>query len=781
MDPAADAVIISKMRSRMDSIHIKEHRPAVALVLSGGGAKGAAHVGVLRYLEEEGIPIDMVCGTSIGGLVGGMVGLGYDSNFMDSLFRHQDWSRMLTDKIDRSYLSYSRKRYRETYSLAIPFHYSKKDFQSRIDDQILYVDGGNHTVFGENNLASSLPSGYVYGFNINNLLSSVSVGYQDPMSFADLPIPYFCVAADMVSLKAKNWSSGSLKDAMRSTMSIPGLFKPVRYRGTILVDGGTRNNFPVDLARAMGADIVIGVDLSDKNLTYSQVNNLGDILMQFIDMLGKTTFDKNVGEADVFIKPAISEYNMLSFNAEAIDIMIDRGYAAARLKAEEIAEVKGLTKDSHTKLQSHRAVDIGRTPIPIYSIEFKGLSNSESRLLHRKIKLKAGDKVTKKDMEHVMSLIEATGCFSSVSYDILGHEAPYRLVINCAKGPRHQFGMGVRLDNEEWPSFIFNVGLNAHKLSGAKLDLDAKIGRSQKLSVRSALDIAWLPTINLDASIRNVSSTLITDLSTVGDEARWWGHAERLYLSNIKWTSMDFKVGAQFRQYFLPYGTTYGASIYSMDYLLTRGGYLGFFGDGTVYTYDRYNYPSKGVNLTFGYDYDFIKIKHDNFTPLHTAYLNFATVLPLGKHLALVPDMHFRALLGSPEKPGHEKSPDPTYSYAHQNYVGGVLADRYIDGQIPFIGFGNVYQAAPYVASLNLGLRVQFGKNVFVTATGGYFREEETIAGIVDTFLPTLWGAGFEIGINTAIGPVKLLTNWSDRFHDWKRDVGLYISFGYDF
>lgn len=765
----------------MDSIHIKEHRPAVALVLSGGGAKGAAHVGVLRYLEEQGIPIDMVCGTSIGGLVGGMTALGYDSMYLDSLFRHQDWSRMLTDRIDQSYYSYSRKRYKETYSLAIPFHYAKKDFQSRIDDQILYVDGGKHSVLGENSLASSLPSGYVYGFNVNNLLSSVSVGYQDAMSFADLPIPFFCVAADIVSLKAKNWSSGSLKDAMRSTMSIPGLFKPVRYRGTILVDGGVRNNFPVDIARAMGADIVIGVDLSDLNLTYSQVNNLGDILMQFIDMLGKTTFDKNVGEADVFIKPVLSEYNMLSFTPDAIDTMIDRGYAAASRKAEELAEIKELTKGADMSLQSPRATDIGQEAVPVYSIEFTGLTNSESRMLHRKIKLKAGDSVTKDEMQRVMSLIQATGCFSSVTYNILGHEAPYRLVINCVKGPRDQFGMGVRLDTEEWPSFIFNVGLNAHKLSGVKLDLDAKIGRNQMFSVRSALDVSWLPTLNLDATLRNVSSTLITDLGEVGNEARWWGHAERLYLSNISWTSVDIKAGVQLRQFFLPYGTAYGASIYSMDYLLTRGSYLGYFANGTVYTYDRSNYPSRGVDLNFGYENDFRKLKSTSFSPLRTAYLNFTSVVQMGKHFALVPDLHMRALFGNPEKPSHDKSPDLTYSLAHQNYVGGMLANRYIPGQIPFIGFGDVYQADPYVAVLGMGLRAQIGRNLFLTASGAYFREEENLSGFLDTLLPTLWGAGFEIGYNTPIGPIKVVTSWSDRFHDWKRDLGLYVSFGFDF
>ena len=782
MDPQADAAIIARMRARMDSIHAAQHRPTVALVLSGGGAKGSAHVGVLRYLEEQGIPIDMICGTSMGGLVGGIASLGYDSHYMDSLLRNQDWGVMLSDKIDQSYYSYARKRYRETYLVAIPFHYSKKDFQTRIDDQVQYIDNGASGNFGQNSFACSLPSGYVYGFNVNNLFSSLSVGYQDNIAFEDLPIPFFCVATDMVSLKAKNWSSGSIKDAMRSTMSIPVLFKPVRSKGTILTDGGTRNNFPVDLARAMGADIVIGVDLSDQDRAFSQVNNLGDIVMQFVTMLGKNTFDKNVGETDVFIKPVLTGYNMLSFTPEAIDTMINRGYVAARLKAEEIAEIKGLTKDAVTTLQGPPAVDIGRTPVLIENVDFKGLTKSEARMLQRKIKFKPGGKISKTSMEHMMSIIEATGSFSSVTYSVLGQNEPYSLLFDCVRGPRNQFGMGVRLDTEEWPSFIFNLGLNAHKLSGFKLDMDAKVGRNQKFGMRAALDLSWMPTINLEASVRNISSTLSTDLNRVGAAARWWGHAEKLYLSNIRWTSVDFNVGAQYRQYFLPYATTYGESVYNLNPGLMQGAYVGMFANGSIYTYDRYHYRLKGTYMTFGYDYDFAKIGSPSFTPLQTVYVNYSAVWRIiGSWVVLLPDVHVRFLMGSPFRTVAGGAVDPTFWMAHGSYVGGVMPDRYIDGQMPFIGFGNAYQAGPIAATANLGLRLRLGQNLFVTATGGYFREENKLEDVITTVLPTLWGAGLEVGYNTPIGPIKVLGYWSDRFHETKYDLGMYISLGFDF
>lgn len=780
VSPDADAEIIAKMRLRMDKIHKEQRRPTVGLVLSGGGAKGSAHVGVMKYLKEQEIPVDAIFGTSMGGLVGGISALGYSPDFMDSLLRSQDWSVMLTDKIDRSYYSYQRKLYRETYILSVPFHYAKQDFQSRIDEQVRYGDSRSGAEFGTNNLMSSLPSGYVYGFNVNNLLSSLSVGYQDDMCFADLPVPFFCVAADMVSVKAKNWSSGSLKTAMRSTMSIPGMFKPVRTDGLVLVDGGVRNNFPVDLAKAMGCDIIIGVSLSDKAPSYSQINNLLDIVSQFITMLGYESMSKNKGATDVFIKPDLDGYNMMSFSTAAIDTMIHRGYVAAEARADELAEVKKLMKDAKPYLNAAPAVDINRTPVQICAVEFKGLTNSESRFMHRQIKTKVGSYVTKADMDRMMSVIEATGCFSSVTYSILGSSEPYRLVFDCVKGPRHQFGLGMRFDTEEWASFIFNVGFNAHKLNGVKFNIDAQVGRTQMLGGRMSLDVSWLPTLNLDAKVMNVSASLYPVLNNGTQEAKWGGHAERLYLSNIKWKNVDFNLGAQYRYYSLSSTTSFGEDIYNTNPELTKGGFLGFFGNGTVYTMDRSYYPSRGVKLTFGGEYDFKKYAAATFDPLLTGYLSFNSVVRLGSRFALLPEVNLRAILDSSFTPAGYDETNSNFSISHKNYVGGVIPGRYIDGQIPFIGFGNVYMAGPMAGVVQLGLRAQAFNNFYITATGGAFKECFEYADLKN-LMPTLFGAGVELAYVTPVGPVKVLGTWSPRNGKFNKDAGFYISLGFDF
>ena len=252
-DPKADSIFFVKMQKKMDKIRREQHRPTVALVLAGGGAKGASHIGVLKYLEEKGIPVDFVAGTSMGGLMGGMYSLGYSATEIDSLVRSIDWNMMMSDKIPMEYYSYERKVYKGTYLLDIPFT-------------------GAHFL-------RSLPSGILYGLNVYNMLGAVSVGYQQDIDFTELPIPFCCVATEMVTQKEKRWTSGSFVNALRSTMSIPAYFTPVRIDSMILSDGGTKNNYPADIAKAAGADIIIGVLLTSP-LDYEGVNNVATLLSQ---------------------------------------------------------------------------------------------------------------------------------------------------------------------------------------------------------------------------------------------------------------------------------------------------------------------------------------------------------------------------------------------------------------------------------------------------------------------------------------------------------------------
>lgn len=208
-------------------------RPKVGLVLSGGGAKGAAHIGVLKYLEEAGIPIDYIAGTSMGSIVGGMYALGYSSDEILDIISSVDWDRLISNEVDRRKISFARKYEKRSQILTVPFsmNTSKEDLQSR-------------------SFRNSLPQGLVSGDNIINLFNSLSVGYSNSQSFSELPIPFICIATDMISGELDVLDKGEFTKSLRASMAIPILFDPIEMNNTLYVDGGLTCNFPAEQCKA---------------------------------------------------------------------------------------------------------------------------------------------------------------------------------------------------------------------------------------------------------------------------------------------------------------------------------------------------------------------------------------------------------------------------------------------------------------------------------------------------------------------------------------------------
>ena len=407
VDPVKDSIAIVQMRQRMDEI--RKTRPTVALVLSGGGAKGAAHVGAIKRIEELGIPVDMVLGTSMGGLIGALYSLGYTPDQMDTIISNVDWGWALSDKLSREFISYEDMKYKEKYMLSIPFYYEKDYFEAieRRHQEEFHIGADQESGIAmlKRNLLGSLPSGYIYGQNVNNLISSLTVGYQDSIDFKDLPKPYVCIAADMVTGKAKIWHSGKINQAMRSTMSIPGMFAPVRMDGMVLVDGGLRDNYPTALAREMGADIIIGVDLSQGRKSYKDINNLADIFSQGIDMLGQDAFETNVEIPDVKIKPELKGYHMMSFNSVAIDTIKARGYAAAMAQDSLLRKVAERTTGGAHLEQKKSAAGFHLDSLMIAEVAVLGVLPLEEEMLKKKFNLEFNEKISRDDLDEIVDNI----------------------------------------------------------------------------------------------------------------------------------------------------------------------------------------------------------------------------------------------------------------------------------------------------------------------------------------------------------------------------------------
>ena len=276
-------------------------RPKVAVVLSGGGAKGVAHIGALKVIEQAGIPIDMICGTSMGALVGALYSVGYSTDFLDSLVRSQDWAALLSDRTDPAYLTLRQREEQNTYA-------------------VIRGLGGEQPQRG----------GLIRGRNLNMLFRRLCSDYLDSINFDNLPIRFACIATDIVTNKEVVFHSGHLIRAMRASMAIPGVFTPVRIGDMVLLDGGLRNNYPADVARDMGADIVIGISVQDLMTRSEDINDVGAVMGQLISINSRNKFTDNIKLSDIFIHVDVSGYSAASFTNASIDTLLRRGEVATR-------------------------------------------------------------------------------------------------------------------------------------------------------------------------------------------------------------------------------------------------------------------------------------------------------------------------------------------------------------------------------------------------------------------------------------------------------------------
>ena len=771
LDPEATAAI----RERLEGI--RKERPTVGLVLSGGGAKGAAHIGVLHYLESIGMPVDLVVGTSIGGLMGGLYALGYPAEQLDSIMRNMDWSMALSDKVPREYISYAENKYKERYVLSFPFFYSSDVFQEQREDQQRFSgarkryeeihlgaeDGESASGLFRDNLVGSLPAGIVFGQNVGNVISSLTVGYQNADTFADLPIPFACVATDMVSGTAKVWEKGPLNTALRSTMSIPGLFTPVRSEGMILTDGAMRDNYPTALARELGADFVIGVDISAESYNYGEINNLLDIIQSGIDLLGRDSYEENVANTEVTIRPDIEGYGLLSFNREAIDTLIARGYKAAQAQAENLEVIRHLMgTDAKPSLPSRTAIDLSRRKVRIDGVEITGVDDRESVYLMEKVRRGLGSEVGKEEVEHAVATIFGTKAFDYVTYELLGSEEPYRLRINCKRGPIHHLGLGARLDTEEIVSVLLNLGINVHSLQGSALDIEGKVGTNPAASLHYYYRTKRGPTLNLTARYKYVDRNQFS----IGDsrfKIVYHNVREEAFLSNLQWKRFDLNLGIR-DDYFKINSvmSDRGLDDYNPQ---KHDHYLAAFLRGRAETFDNGYFPTSGFTAGVDYAWTFSGFR-DKVEDFHAIQFDSKAAVPVADFVTFLPSVHVRALIG-------DDIPMPFL-----NIVGGSLAGRYLDQQIPFIGINNAVAVSNVIGVARADLRFKLARNNYLTAIANLGVEAGKIPDLfTDAPLSDLYGFGLEYAYNSILGPIRFNLHWSDRIHR----LGAYFSVGFDF
>lgn len=375
-------------------------RPKVGLVLSGGGAKGAAHVGVLKILEEHHIPVDYIAGTSIGAYVAGMYSLGYSASEVEAIMMGVDWDSGYSDTIPRNVLSYRDKQLRDRYNIPLNIGYTEGEVRA--------------------------PSGLLRGQTMSQLLRQSTDLVQQFGDFDALAIPYRAVATDLETSLPVVIDHGSLVKAMQASATVPGALQPTLIDGKLLVDGGIANNMPVDVVKAMGADIVIAVDIGSPLVTKDKLDSTIAVLDQLSNFLTNASTEKQkqlLSEKDVLIRPAIDALSTTDFTIMPLALTLGKEAANGQLdklqsmsvSAEEYAAYVEAKKAKGKQLMA----DVAH---PIQEIVFDNQSKVSLNLLKETLDLKAGQAVTKDELNDALKRIYSLNKFERVDAEFVESE-----------------------------------------------------------------------------------------------------------------------------------------------------------------------------------------------------------------------------------------------------------------------------------------------------------------------------------------------------------------------
>src|SRR5437879_9909933 len=337
-------------------------RPKIGVALEGGGAMGLAHIGVLKWFEEHHIPVDYVAGTSMGGLVGGFYATGMSPDELKTLTEGMDWRKILGDRTPYEDLSFRRK-----------------------EDQRAYP---NSLIFGLRG-GLTLPAGLNAGHQIGLLIDRVTLPYDEVPSFDALPVPFRCVATDLVSGKPHVFQDGSLAVALRATMSIPGAFSPVHEGKAVYVDGGLLDNLPTDVVRQRGAEIVIAVHLERAPVDAKDIQSVFSVLNHSVRVVLNENELRSLAQADAVVSVALTEYSTVDYTKSAQ--IMQRGYEAANARArllEAFALDDASWKEHQQLREARKRSDV---PTPQF-IEVQGTNTHEATDVTRYVKRFQGDR-----------------------------------------------------------------------------------------------------------------------------------------------------------------------------------------------------------------------------------------------------------------------------------------------------------------------------------------------------------------------------------------------------
>jgi NTE family protein len=739
-----------------------QERKKVAVVLSGGGAKGMAHIGVLKVLEKAGIPVDIVTGTSMGSIIGGLYAIGYNANSLDSMVRVQDWSYVITDKEDLRRQSLSDRKKQNTYLITTGLTIGKKDMNA---------------------------GGIIKGKNLAELFQQLCTGYTDSLDFTrDLRIPFACVATNIIDNSEIVFHSGRLPMAMRASMAIPAAFSPVRMGDKVLVDGGLKNNYPADIAREMGADIIIGVTVQGAPKTADDMGGAMSIISQIVDVNCKNKVEENLAITDLHLQVDTKGYGSASFSPAAIDTLIRRGEELAMSRWNDIIALKrriGIDSSFRPTILHPLRPKVMTEKQHVTAYTFENMTPPAERFIRTKFHLSKNDSIDARLAQEITTSMRVDLFYQTAECRIIpDHKSIYsppsqggaggesvRVILSAGDRKSVQLHAGVRYDTEEYASL--QLGLDIPLKTDIPINTDVTLRLGKRLMARGELTVHprsfTRPTLSYAFRRNDV------DVYTEGDldyNIRY--NQFQAEFTPVNFDLRHFNLQMGIRWDYMHYRNKLGSEN-ARQVTLKNEHFFSYRARMDFNSEDNWYFPTRGARFNAEYAYvtsDFAKLK-DNTVPdgspsrkttgMSEVSADWRISFSFNSRFTLQPMLYGRLLFGS------------VIPAVFGNTIGSEWFGHYVEQQMPFAGIGNMEYVDHQFLAAQLQAQQRIGANNYVLLRLAGAQQADKTEQLLDYH--TLLGLQGAYYYNTMFGPVGATLGYSNR----TKKPYFFLNLGYEF
>jgi len=710
----------------------------IGLVLSGGGAKGLAHIGTLKVIDSLGIKVDYVAGTSMGAIVGSLYASGYTGKQLDSIFETINFDEIISDDIPRKSKTYFERKDNERYAVTLPF----KDFKVQV------------------------PSSLSKGQNIYNLLSRLLSHVKDIDDFSKLPIPFFCIATDVETGEDVILDSGYLPRAVNASGALPSIFAPVEIENRLFIDGGVTDNYPVEKLRALGMEVIIGVDVQDGLKKRENLDGAFDILTQINNYRTITAMKDKAPLTDVYIHPDIEKYTVISFDSGRK--IIDEGEIAALKKIDQLKKVaiKNYKKPPLSAITSDS--------IYVAQVYIKGNKNYSRAFINGRFKIKTPGKVAYTDIRNGINNLQATSNFSKINYEI----------INSANGPvleievieskvRNYLRLGAHYDELLRSAALVNLTRKNVLFSNDVVSADVILGDNVRYNFNYYIDKGKYWSIGLHSEFIQFEKQIPgrfaeqvaginTNVNSIELDYNDW--TQQLYLQTKIGNGFNFTVGAEYKSLRLFTETLNTGLENEQRTIFENSNYTSLYSSILYDTYDNLFFPSSGWKINGDLHLYLYGAGSDNFQEFSMAQVSIGHAHRFGKW-----SLRGNVLLGLPIG-------DPGNS-SFDFFLGGYGARR-INNILPFYGYDFISLSGNTVMSSLIELDYKIFKKNHIILSMNSVKIEDYLFEKSDWFSTEgFTGYALGYGLETFLGPIELKYSFSPQ----QKQGEFYVNLGFQF